>query len=169
GRLSAPRHDIDAAAMPLAMTWQELNENAERVFNLDTNEERQFTITPDGVIAKELDLDGLFIKRHSTKLLVVFHGALAREKFILPRFEYQRALQDFDGSVLFLQDPTLYVHKDLTLGWYIGNHIDNAHSMIEHLINIVANVLEPTRVLLTGSRGGGFAALAISAKIAGSS
>src|SRR5699024_7669655 len=55
------------------------------------------------------------------------------------------------------------------LGWYIGNHIDNAHSMIEHLINIVANVLEPTRVLLTGSRGGGFAALAISAKIAGSS
>lgn len=159
----------EASARTLTLDWQCLLDGPRQVFGIAPGEKQRFTIAPDGFAAQQLDLDGLFVRRESSKFLIVFHGALDREKFILPRFEYQRALKEFDGSILFLQDPTLYVHKQLTLGWYIGNSVDNAHCMIKQLINIATDVLQPKQVLLTGSSGGGFAALAISARIPQSS
>lgn len=166
GRRSIPG-ELDSAV--LKIDWERLHEGPGSVFNIERGPEQRFTIIPDGNISKQLDIDALFIRRRSSKLLVVFHGALDRNIFSLPRFEYKSSLKDFDGSILFIQDPTLYVHDRLTLGWYIGTDIDNGHLITKYLIDQAVKSLGPKQLLLTGSSGGGFAALAISARLPGSS
>lgn len=146
--------------------WGELQDRPEEIF---AEQQKRFTVTPDGYVSEQLDLDGYFVRRDPSKLLVMFHGALDRDKYHLPRFEYQRALKDFDGSILFVQDPTLYVHPRLTLGWYIGTQLDDGHAMVARLINEAVNVLNTSHLVIAGSSGGGFASLAVSARIPGSS
>lgn len=159
GRLSAAGSRDDD---PLLLSWRELNHKPDSLFRKQSGE-LPFTILPDGTISKHLDLDGLFIYNGSEKLLVVFHGALARETYTLPRWEFKRALAGFEGSILFLQDPTLYVHDNLTLGWYVGTEDDDGHLMVRELVEKAIAVLEPRQVVFTGSSGGGFASLAVSA------
>lgn len=167
GRLSVPQNRSEPNLITLS--WEDLASHPELVFGVDFGQEKLFTLVPDGAVSQYLDLDALFVRRRSPKLLVVFHGALDREEFTLPRWEYRRTLKEFDGSVLFVQDPTLYAHEKLTLGWYVGTQTDNAHHMIVRLINQASALIEPKQVLLTGSSGGGFAALAVSARIPNSS
>lgn len=167
GRLSAPSgsgSDIQSEEL----SWYSISAEATKFFDLGKGEEKRYTIIPDGHVAKQLDLDVHFVRGHSSRLLVVLHGALDRKKFTLPRFEYKRSLKDFKGSILFVQDPTLYTHDRLTLGWYVGNHLDNGHAMVEHLVRAVAQAIGKPRILTAGSSGGGFAAMAISARIPGS-
>src|SRR5690625_3097942 len=118
GRLSAPPGSVSETESD-EISWGALNAEPTRFFDLDSGEEKRYTITPDGHVAKQLDLDVYFVKRQSNRLLVILHGALDRNKFTLPRFEYKRSLKDFRGSILFVQDPTLYTHEQLSLGWYV--------------------------------------------------
>lgn len=166
GRYSTPEPVPETDSHVL--DWDQLREDPNSLFGIDRGEEVRFTITPDGDLSQHLDVDGLFVKRRSSKLLIVFHGALNRDKYTLPRFEYKSSLKDFDGSILFLQDPTLYLHKRLGLGWYIGTDSDDGHSIISYLVSEASRVLGPKQLVLAGSSGGGFAALAISARIPGS-
>lgn len=101
-------------------------------------------------------------------MLVVFHGALQREKYRLPRFEYKNSLKSFDGSVLFVGDPTLYLHEQLQLAWYVGTEVDDGHAIVSRLVKAVADGLGTDDVVLAGSSGGGFAALAVSRFVPGS-
>src|SRR5699024_7620338 len=123
------------------LDWDQLREDPNSLFGIDRGEEVRFTITPDSDLSQHLDVDGLFVKRRSSKLLIVFHGALNRDEYTLPRFEYKSSLKDFDGSILFLQDPTLYLHKRLGLGWYIGTDTDDGHSIISYLVSEASRAL----------------------------
>ena len=115
-----------------------------------------------------LDITALYIPKASKTLIVSFHGSLQRSKFTLPRFEWRNSLAPLDAAQLFVADSTLHLNRAMALAWYIGNSEQDFSSDVADLIKDIATAAGYDRILLTGSSGGGFAALAISRQIDGS-
>ncbi|WP_106507700.1 heparinase II/III domain-containing protein [Brachybacterium timonense] len=93
-------------------------------------------------------------------LSVLFHGAIDRAKTrvpILQRWRHHRELEL--GPTMCIADPTLDLDSDLRLGWYLGTEVVDLHACIADLVQHVADRLGCETILLTGSSGGGFAAL----------
>ncbi|MGE9808767.1 hypothetical protein [Janibacter sp. G1551] len=117
---------------------------------------------------ERLGIEALLVRREDPTLIVVFHGALVRRQVTLPRFEWLRTLQERPESLLFIADTTLDVSETLPLAWYVGTEDDNLTDRLTEKIQHVAQLVEAETVCLTGSSGGGFAALAQAARIPGS-
>lgn len=115
-----------------------------------------------------LPLRCLYSGSKSETLIVVFHGSLQRSKFALPRFEWRRTLEDVEAGRLFVADSTLELSEGMPLGWYIGPAAQDLADEIAAVIEQVAAEGGYRRVVLTGSSGGGFAAMAVSRRIPGS-
>lgn len=115
-----------------------------------------------------LDITALYIPKTSKTLIVSFHGSLQRSKFTLPRFEWRNSLAKFDAAQLFIADSSLHLNKAMALAWYIGTADQDFCSDLADLIKDIAAAAGYDRILLTGSSGGGFAALAVSRRIDGS-
>jgi hypothetical protein len=115
-----------------------------------------------------LDITALYIPRKSKTLIVSFHGSLMRSKFTLPRFEWRKSLAPFEAAQLFIADSSLHLNRGMALAWYIGNSQQDFSSDVGDLIKDMATAAGYDRILLTGSSGGGFAALAVSRQIEGS-
>lgn len=92
-------------------------------------------------------------------LVVSFHGALLRKKYQLPRFERLNSLTHLGVNALFFSDPALYLSRRLELAWYTGWAGLELHEIIAEWINKVRQGIGAPTTLLTGSSGGGFAAL----------
>ncbi len=115
-----------------------------------------------------LDITALYIPKTSKTLIVSFHGSLQRSKFTLPRFEWRNSLAPLDAAQLFVADSSLHLNRAMALAWYIGSSEQDFSSDVADLIKDIATAAGYDRILLTGSSGGGFAALAISRQIDGS-
>lgn len=98
----------------------------------------------------------------SHTLMVVFRGAVRRESVTLPLLGGATLGQKLGLATMSVSDPTLDLDLDLTLGWYLGEKECDAHKSIANRIGNVAAALRVKRVVLVGSSGGGFAALATS-------
>ncbi|MGJ3404931.1 heparinase II/III domain-containing protein [Glutamicibacter sp. Je.9.36] len=99
----------------------------------------------------------------SNTLHVTFHGALDRGKYSLPRFERAQSLSCFANHQLIFADPTLDLDPALTLGWYLGAAEQDLHLEIARFVQERMKFLGSSKVILSGSSGGGFAALQVSA------
>lgn len=151
------------------LTWSQVNSiRSAALQECPVGESFVFTVSPDGTEGRQLDYDAHFIRRRSKTLIVVLHGALQRAKYVPPRFEYMRTLSSRTESLLFLADPTINVHPDLALGWYVGTEIDHGHQAISELIIAASKAAAASKIIIVGSSGGGFAALAASHRIPGS-
>ncbi|AXJ11241.1 hypothetical protein CFN17_17715 [Arthrobacter sp. PM3] len=115
-----------------------------------------------------LTLDVLLEPRDSDTLIVALHGALNRDVYTPPRFEWMGTLAGRKESVLFLSDPTITLSERLRLAWYVGNASDNIPERYAQLIRTAAVQCGATRVLFFGFSGGGFAALSLAAVMPGS-
>lgn len=115
-----------------------------------------------------LDTVALYVPRESKTLIVSFHGSLVRSKFTLPRFEWRRTLGNLDAGVLLIADTTLELGEKIPLGWYIGTAEQDLADEIAALVKQVAADGGYERIVLTGSSGGGYAAMTISHRIPGS-
>ncbi|WP_281965237.1 hypothetical protein [Serinicoccus marinus] len=104
-------------------------------------------------------VDALLVNNHSDVLVVTFHGALNRRRFRVPRFERARTTLQHDVSGLFIADPALCKHPDLELAWYTGWGDLDMHHVAADWAQRAARAVGATRIVLTGSSGGGFAAL----------
>ncbi|WP_156523334.1 hypothetical protein [Kocuria sp. ICS0012] len=100
-------------------------------------------------------------------LVVVFHGLVDRRKYNLPRFERFSALHNLPHHMLFVSDPTLASRPLLRIGWYIGTEEDAVPERLASHITSVADALNVKKILLVGSCGGGFTALALAPRIHG--
>ena len=67
-----------------------------------------------------------------------------------------------------IADTTLELGENIPLGWYIGTKEQNLTDEIAALVQQVAADGGYERILLTGSSGGGYAAMAVSHRIPGS-
>lgn len=112
---------------------------------------------------EERHLDSLLINKGSDTLVISFHGALNRSKYELPRFERLNSLRHRDVNSLYFSDPTLWMDEKLQLGWYTGWGEVDVQGIIADWISKVAAVIGAKKVILTGSSGGGFATLQVSA------
>lgn len=119
--------------------------------------------TPDDC----LDLETLFIPNDSETLIVALHGALVRADVDLPRFEWLGTLRDRSENLLFVADSTLSLSEKLTLGWYIGTAQDDLTTKIARLIERVRKLRGIKKIILIGSSGGGYAALALASLLDG--
>jgi pimeloyl-ACP methyl ester carboxylesterase len=115
-----------------------------------------------------LDVVALYAPKLSKTLIVSFHGSLLRSKFTLPRFEWRRTLSNLDAGVLMLADTTLELGEKVPLGWYIGTAEQDLAEEIAAVVQQVAADGGYDHILLAGSSGGGYAAMAISRRIPGS-
>ncbi|WP_313661944.1 hypothetical protein [Cellulosimicrobium cellulans] len=68
---------------------------------------------------------------------------------------------------ILIADPTITDHPDLSLGWYLGCDRFDALAAIERLLRGIAARFG-CHFLLVGGSGGGYAALAIAERLAGS-
>lgn len=116
----------------------------------------------------DVPLDALVVNKKSDAVIVAFHGATDRKKTVLPRFERLRSLLDMDVSSIFISDPTLHLDPDIWLTWYTGWGSVNGHQLIADLCQRIAEAIGARRLIFTGSSGGGFAALQVSALVPGS-
>ncbi|WP_435736964.1 hypothetical protein V5D56_19720 [Cellulosimicrobium sp. PMB13] len=115
-----------------------------------------------------LPLDALVVDQGSDTLVVSFHGALDRKKFSLPRFERCRTIVEAGYSYLGLTDPWLHVNNSLQLSWFTGDVRTDLWPLLADWAATVADRLGVNNLILSGSSGGGFAALQTSALVRGS-
>lgn len=113
-------------------------------------------------------LDALLVNKGSDTLVVSLHGALNRQRFTLPRYERLRTLTAYSVSSMYFTDPTLYLDDQLQLGWYTGWKGQDVQSHIAEWIIAAQKAVSASKVIISGSSGGGFGALQISSKIPGS-
>jgi len=111
----------------------------------------------------------LYIKKDSDKLFVILNGAVA-DKFkggtVYQRWSWHN---EFPGSVLYISDPSLIKHTELSLAWYIGDKDNKIDKDIANLVDRVADHLKVSKVIAYGSSGGGFAAIQLACNIKNSS
>ena len=113
-------------------------------------------------------LDALLVNKGSDTLVVSLHGALNRQRFTLPRYERLRTLTAYSVSSMYFTDPTLYLDDQLQLGWYTGWKGQDVQAHIAEWIIAAQKAVSASKVIISGSSGGGFGALQISSKIPGS-
>ncbi|WP_136017894.1 DUF6270 domain-containing protein [Arthrobacter silvisoli] len=104
----------------------------------------------------------------SDTLLVVSHGALNREKYSLPRFEWLATLEGRPENLMFLADTALEPHNDLELAWFTGSAADDLTERYAELVKRAARQLGARKIVFMGGSGGGFASLALASKTPGS-
>lgn len=101
-------------------------------------------------------------------LLVVSHGALARAKYELPRFEFLSTLQSRSENLLFLSDGALEAYPELELAWFTGDAEDDLTARYSSTVRTVAEQLDAKKILFVGGSGGGFASVNLAASVEGS-
>ncbi|MFH5824234.1 hypothetical protein [Georgenia sp. AZ-5] len=109
-----------------------------------------------------LPIDALITRSRSASTLVVsLHGYTDRATYSLPRFERLASFSTIDTHSLYISDPTITVDDRLSIGWYVGTPTDDLPLRLAELVDVTASKLRADRIVLTGSSGGGFAALGI--------
>lgn len=85
-------------------------------------------------------------------------GAINRKHFSLPLYNRHSWNGEFEESVIYYNDPTLYNNNEITLGWGIGKIEEWYLLSISHIIKILSNIneIKPENMLFFGSSGGGF-------------
>lgn len=109
----------------------------------------------------------LYQKKNAKKLFIILNGALDQDRTssnIYHRWSWNNL---FDGSVLYIADPTLFKYKEVNLAWYIGDKDNQFHEFIKDFILKIAKKLDVnlSQIVLYGSSGGGFAALKLAGMI----
>lgn len=110
-------------------------------------------------------LDSLLVSKGSDTLVVSLHGALNRKRFNLPRFERLKSLLGHDVNSMYFTDPTLWLDEKVQLTWFTGWEDIDVQGDIASMISKSADAIGASKIIVTGSSGGGFAALQISALI----
>lgn len=113
-------------------------------------------------------LESLGINDGGDVLVVSFHGALDRERYTLPRFERMASIRKLGYSSLYIADPSLHLSSELQLAWYTGWPELGLLDLIAEQCVRAANDFGARTLILSGSSGGGYAALQIGARIDGS-
>lgn len=114
----------------------------------------------------------LYFNSENQRLFVMLSGATDRNKITLPYFNRWTwaGAGKFPGHVLCISDPTLELHNDMKVGWYLGTAKHDVTGELCSLIRRFAEALgiPEDKIAFWGSSGGGFAALAMASRIEGS-
>lgn len=114
-------------------------------------------------IHRGLPVDLLVADRGSSTTVVAFHASAPDRVTQLPMLSGQGLTEATSVNLLSIADPSLAMHPDLRLGWYLGNRPQGPfRALATPLIGHVLAQLGSTRTVFFGASGGGFAAGALS-------
>lgn len=114
-------------------------------------------------IHRGLPVDLLVADRGSSTTVVAFHASAPDRVTQLPMLSGQGLTEATSVNLLSIADPSLAMHPDLRLGWYLGNRPQGPfRALATPLIGHVLAQLGSTRTVFFGTSGGGFAAGALS-------
>lgn len=113
-------------------------------------------------------LKAFLTNQGSDVLLVSLHGATARDRFELPRFEWFRTLRKTRFSALYFSDPTLDLNEKLELAWYTGWQDLDLYPILATWAVKAAEAVGASKIVFFGSSGGGLAALQVATFVPGS-
>jgi hypothetical protein len=101
------------------------------------------------------------------RLVVVFNGAVDRERYPLPVFARWNWHALFGAPVLAVCDPLLHHDPALRIGWFLGTREHDATAGVVRIARQVAQQLgiAPGRLLFWGSSSGGFAAIVAATRL----
>ena len=95
---------------------------------------------------------------NSKELLIIFHGALNREKNTLPYFtNFANELKNV--SQLSVSDPSMLTHKIHTASWYAGHEGFESQKILQELFQNIVELSNFQRIVFLGGSAGGFASL----------
>jgi hypothetical protein len=110
------------------------------------------------------------IRERSSHLLILGAGAgtMANEKRVpTPYFQRHSWINDFEDSVIYYNDPTLYFSEKLPLGWGQGTkdrfYLKDIAAILEKLIE--KTQIPKNKVIFYGSSGGGFMSMILAGYI----
>lgn len=112
-----------------------------------------------------LHLHSLLVNKGSDTLVVSLHGALDREKYLLPRFERLSSIIEYDVNSMYFSDPIMGIDDHIQLSWFTGWAGVDLQGDIAKWIVKAAEATNSSRIIVLGSSGGGFACLQVSALI----
>ena len=103
----------------------------------------------------------------NNNLICFGSGAYDPEKLKPPIFRRHSWQGEFEESVIYYNDPTLYVNPEMKLGWCVGKNSEWYMPVIRDIILKIAgkNDIKPENMLFFGSSGGGFTAVILSTMI----
>lgn len=114
-------------------------------------------------IHRGLPLDLLVADRGASTTVVAFHASAPEHVTQLPMLSGQGLTEAAGVNLLAVADPSLVMHPELKLGWYLGNRPQGPfRALATPLIEHVLAQLGSTRTVFFGASGGGFAAGALS-------
>lgn len=132
----------------------------------DAEADIEYVVNPKGPAS--LPIRCLYAPSASDTLVVSFHGSLQRTKYQLPRFEWRKTLQRLDVGALMIADTTLELNDSMPLSWFVGTEKGDLAADVAEFIGETASTGGYSKILLAGSSGGGFAAMAVSSRMPGS-
>ncbi|MDD3054796.1 MAG: DUF6270 domain-containing protein [Aliarcobacter sp.] len=101
-----------------------------------------------------------YLNKNSKNLMIFFNAAISRtEKTVLPIFSGASISENLDSNVLMINDPSLYLSNNLSLGWYLGNQYINLQKILLKIIKHIEKLVFPEKLIFFGGSGGGFASL----------
>jgi hypothetical protein len=137
----------------------------EHAFKRPQSEERTLLLSGQYWKFPALYFDG----KEQQRLFVMLSAAVDRAKYRLPVFNRWTwaEMKKFPGHVLCVADPTLELHDEMNLGWYLGTGEHDASEELSRFIRRFAKALgiPEDKIVIWGSSGGGFAALALASRI----
>ncbi|MFB4473897.1 glycosyl transferase family 2 [Oceanobacillus caeni] len=108
------------------------------------------------------------INKDATDLLILGSGSYDPNKMSPPIFQRHTWIDDFKETVIFYNDPTLYLDK-ITIGW--GQGSEDRHYLYEqsHILEVLIKKMKFQReqVYFYGSSAGGFMSLMLAGFIRG--
>jgi len=108
-------------------------------------------------IGEELPFEFLaHFKSNSNKLVIIGTAAIKKE-IILPAFQRHSQTSQIQESCIIVHDPTLYIHREILVGWYQGGLqypvISTIHELLEMFLFKMS--IETKNVLFYGGSAGG--------------
>ena len=114
-------------------------------------------------IHRGLPIDLLVEDRGASTTVAAFHASAPDHVTRLPMLSGQGLTAAAGVNLLAIADPSLVMHPELKLGWYLGNRPQGPfRTLAKPLIEHVLTQLGSTRTVFFGASGGGFAAGALS-------
>src|SRR5690625_3266022 len=129
---------------------------------LDTEERPSGILT---VMHGGMPIDVLHDPRGFNTTTVFFQAAVTRPDIQFPVFSGRMISAKMPTNRVHIGDPSLYLSKDLGLGWYAGNRYQ---ALQDVLTEIICHLIpDCQRIVLFGASGGGFAALYYASRLPG--
>lgn len=156
-----------------------MKELVDKIIELDYKEIDKLNIPIDetiGLIIYLNDVKYEFIlnfKSQSNKIIAIGSGALNNNSTHdrnRPWFNRWSWIDLFDESVVYYNDPTLYLSSDFLCGWGVGTEYDYYLEHIKDIIVAIADLMEikSEHILFYGSSAGGFTSIILATLVRGS-